>query len=319
MARSSSEFDLFAFWTPELIEETICDATAAELPSTGYTSIVPTCGVEWPAKFSTSVLEAGKDFDVTTFPYHSIGRLFVYGLNTSIDSNGQKIVEPAKKESTAFYIGNSELLTVAHVFSLQSGGVSFRETHGGFFVPAMINKRDGVGQNYGLYLFYPGDYECHPSYDPNYDQTHDPNHDPNHDIKGEAMALYDVCRVHVVKGIKGGQVVDSIEDANLQPLTVHMNYCMENSDSNTILGAFGHPCQHVQEKQIGVLGLLDSCNAAEVKMRTKAEVLEGMSGGPWMLDSDQGTVVGVQAWKTRDPKGAHFAFSAYLSSDFLEN
>lgn len=74
----------------------------------------------------------GKQY-LTKPPYHSVGKLFFF--------------YPGRKEmdiATAFYIGNSKIMTAAHAFDDE-------KIDDGIFVPAMINEYDIYGYNFGYY------------------------------------------------------------------------------------------------------------------------------------------------------------------------
>ena len=350
-------FDVRAFWTPDRIKRAIKDATPAELPlctKLGAPTFLRTSDndsnqVAYPplarplvpdgvpqeahqppvdAMRQLVVQDAGQprirnpvldvaNRELTRFPYQSIGKLFVYGTEYDESNNTQK--EDITKSATAFYIGKGEVLTVAHVFHLQSSTTKvFKETHGGIFIPGMLNASDTIGQNYGIFIISPGNYVLHPRYNPQQLENND------------TAAEHDICRAFVGEGIKNNtdseQYVDSIEDVHLQPLEVARDYNEQNfkdleEDTWRVLG---YPHLHAQGKLIGVGGLFQSyIESTKVTIHTPAEVLVGMSGGPWILDREitEGTckVIGIQAGKRfYHELNMHVAESPYLSSGFLE-
>ncbi len=87
------------------------------------------------------------DDKLTTYPYQSVGRLFWCKPNGPVTW------------VTAFYIGNNMIMTAAHAFDDAQHKNKY-----GVFVPAMINKEDFFGTNYGCFLVDPKLLKRHLSY-----------------------------------------------------------------------------------------------------------------------------------------------------------
>ncbi len=76
------------------------------------------------------------DAELTMFPACCVGKLFWLDQDLNI-----------VRYCSAFHIGGKKIMTVAHVFY-----DSHRTFKGGIFVPAMINKYDIYGKNFGYYV-----------------------------------------------------------------------------------------------------------------------------------------------------------------------
>ena len=290
--------DDFAYWTLERIK----NATPADrflrksLELYEQTSDRPEGEVSGVGTGNFSKVHVVKELKAT--PYQSIGRLYVHGEHT--DATGT--ITECDRYATAFYIGNSTILTVGHAFKIvsETGDCTFQETHGGIFIPASQSESDG-GEHFGKFLFRSGrrgGYFLHPDYDP---QHRCPEHD--------------ICKVSLCKGMtEGGVLIKSIEDVNLQPLMILKN----QKYAKTAWRAYGYPHGFDEIMNlVGVRGTYQSCDNKKVVMSTKAEVLPGMSGGPWILDDeDQRYANGIQAG---NPVGiGSSAVSPYFSDELFD-
>ena len=87
-----------------------------------------------------------RDAALTTYPYQSVGKLEL----EIYDHENKKMV---LAWATAFYIGESRIMTVAHAFFLQSH-LEWKNT---FFIPSMIDKDDCFGEHYGVFKISEGE------------------------------------------------------------------------------------------------------------------------------------------------------------------
>ena len=307
--------DDFAFWTPKRIGEAIpadlflgryaCTPGARDSSSykpTHYDGVSP---IDKPNIVHVQ--------EVAAAPYHSIGRLVVHGQYRNTVTGES---EEQDRKATAFYIGNSTLLTVAHAFSLttetENGSYIFEETRGGVFIPASVGENDD-GKHYGMFIFRSGrkeGYLLHPKYEP--------------DLRN---AQHDICKVSICKGIKDKKLINTIEDVNLQPFAIlkDQNYNAQvERRPQAFWRAFGYPCGWSDVMNlIGVRGKFRSCDHQEIQLDTNPEILAGMSGGPWIVEDegpDQGNVTQVNGVQAGNPPtiGSNYrAVSSYFSTDLF--
>ena len=92
--------------------------------------------------------------ELANYPQKSVGRLFWLKVDST---TGNPIISVPVSWSTAFYIGNETIVTACHVFyyiKKNSEGIQTllkKNINAAIFVPAMINKYDIYGKNYGHY------------------------------------------------------------------------------------------------------------------------------------------------------------------------
>jgi hypothetical protein len=317
----------FAFWTTERIRNAIpadsflSDTAQPEQDQTYQ----PTAPIPGPgsSESASGAREISVD-ELTKAPYQSVGKLTVHGEVKVTDVKG-KVTEKADLDlyATAFYIGNSTLLTVAHAFSRTgvsgNGGIrTFKETRGGTFTPAMIVQDQDPHNNYGKFVFRPGwlgGYLLHPRYDPL-----------------QRNAQYDVCKVTICKGIKNNLPIDSIDNIGLTPFKVHRDYNYTPQTTWRIVGYPGFPCgwhDYVNVDKMITTGMFEAkgmyrySDQKELQINSRAEILPGMSGGPWIMGGGATMqeanmiVTGVQVGTLPSKDGVYLAVSPYLSSDWF--
>ena len=313
-----SQYDAdFAFWTTERIRNSIPADKFLYTVRQQDQEYQPTGPGDPGSSENTRSVSNSRQIvgdELTTAPYQSVGRLTIHGEYTDVKGR----VEKQTRHATAFYIGNSTLLTVAHVFSLNTSvegeGIStFKGTEGGIFIPAMI---PGVhvpdpSKNYGKFLIHPGrrGYFLHPMYDPQ-----------------QRNAQYDICKVKLSIGMKDNvTLIDSIDSTGLRPFIIRKD---ENYTPRTTWRVVGYPGFHGWSNLLGMLevgGIYHGSNQDVLHVNTRAEILHGMSGGPWIMEvgahatmQEANMIVnGIQAGNPPSIDGACFAVSPYFSSDLF--
>ena len=260
--------------------------------------------------------------DLKKFPQQSVGKLFWF--------------KPGKREPmsfvTAFYVGNGKIITVAHTFDKKECNVETglfnseeEESLTAVFVPAMINKEDIYGGNYGHYKIV-GEPRKHPYYTPTKSEN------------GQRVlttSQYDICCVHIGKGGKqvgAGQFeeifikdksTEAQQDDNPEFEQVHVSPNLETTaageaqearriaylqpiqliechqDRNTSWIALGYGEKGLINnagKMLKVQGRYVSTEPMQIHhgqpmndeiVRIKPPVLPGMSGGPWLLRDEK--------------------------------
>ena len=237
--------------------------------------------------------------DVSKF--EGVGKLFWV-------RNGTEVVY----YTTAFYVGNNKIITVAHAFDFpKNGDVIFSKleqglrcfSRGGIFIPGMRDKEDFRIKNDGHYGI-DNVIRLEP---------YQPRQQP-----GEILLQpkdYDICSAELLWNCD-----KSIHQLKISPFN--------NENSDWVIVGYG---QQGEGRMIIVRGY--SCNETIETIRQKKRVLAelrneeplwGMSGGPWlplnMVEKDKGNTPnakGVQSSTKATVKDGHYAVSPYVTEEIL--
>ena len=163
------------------------------------------------------------------------------------------------------------LMTVAHAFALPPNTKSYEKA---FFIPAMIDDDDRMGENYGVFEIEGN--TLHPNY--------------RVDDVAAMSPAHDICTVAVGKG----SMYDTIEDANLQLIRCVAHGAVVDPKSRwEVIGYSGS----YGNKMMTIIGEYHLSAHPGSVVHMNREVTHGMSGGPWITDQFHSTKVanGVQA------------------------
>ena len=194
--------------------------------------------------------------DLHEFPYNNVGKVFwVFPNDPTRD--------PPVFCSTGFYIGRNTVITVAHNFERsnnRSNDILAERTP--VFVPAMVDKHDIKGKNYGIFIL---DYVfVHSQYSPT-----------------QNFYRYDIC---IAKIIKGTESTKPLTDRHLQ-LT---EFVLPESQSVSVIGY-----KFATGKMIKYLGTTSNEGTPTSSITIFPAAFSGMSGGPWIDNAE--IVVGIQS------------------------
>ena len=233
-------------------------------------------------------------------------------VSPACDSVGKLVVDDGTESgrcATAFYIGNSVVLTVAHAFRDQT----FLATNDSkvAFIPGIFGPEEKM-MPYGK--FHAQMYEVHQGYVP-------------------GSAQYDICKVIIGTGTKNA----SVDDLKLLPFTLINNELLPKSQfSYKNVVCLGYPkivepseSSETKEKKknevdqpsykdklMGVRGVFSSyrtCSRSGLNVQG-INILHGMSGGPWIFENTN-TVLGIQAGNSIELNG--FEISPRFTADLF--
>ena len=250
--------------------------------------------------------------DLTKFPYQSVGKLFW------LTQDGKDIIY----YSTAFYIGNGVVVTAAHSFDQDivqfEGKLVPKPSKAAMFVPAMMDKIDFLGANYGC---YPIDGE------PVIHHRYKPQNDPK-----DEEPFFDLCNFKISKGVERVGSMCRLQPTSIffqpnvvQPITICPYRHIENAPV-TVLGYGATPKTILPETIPNINGLMmefqgnishvDSyLDESEWKTRIimNRDVWYGASGGPWLTTS----VVAIGIQSAINKEADNQSYSPYFSPELF--
>ena len=272
---SANPEDVFTFWTTQRISEAVhvdnilenaADFTIPEtlLSPASATSLAGRIDHDGGPP-SRRVLYHPESEEVSP-AYRSIGKL-VIDDGTSLG-----------RAATAFYVGNSTVLTVAHAFHDEK--FSATNECKVAFIPGIR----GEEEIYGKFLVQ--EYKIHPNYSPT-----------------SRCAEYDICKAVIGIGSKS-----SIDSTQLIPFTVMKDGELQDNCNLVCLGypviqqpavdqvdsPYTEVYRSYADRLMGVKGVFLDCTNKSGLSVDKAQVWKGMSGGPWVIEKSN-KVLGVQA------------------------
>ena len=248
--------EILAYWTPERIQSAVpvdqfLQMESYEVQSTGALAAL--------GDRQVTVVPSDK---LTTFPYQCVGKLYFTLKNT-------------RTWTTAYHIGGNKLLTVAHAV-VATGSTQGSKAYASAlaFIPAMTDKNDNLGKNYGYFPQVQGG--------PGQAYFPDPNFDP-----ANMKAEYDICTVLLGTGSKGkkiSEVLPPIEIINNKQYTAQTEW-------NTI----GYPVTNQDGKMCEISGKYVQNSLSSNTVQKYGNAPHGMSGGPWIFLGPGNKANGVQA------------------------
>ena len=247
--------------------------------------------------------------ELTQYPQNSVGKLFWF--DSSLPHHER--VEPVHW-STAFYVGDSKIMTVSHVVYGKGKEKSkvVWNINAAVFVPAMIDKFDIYGKNYGHYAV--GVRQEHPKYKPDlwqYDIStlkllsgrkiqshHCPAKDPSsladlQDLRQKEQVNDFFYTVEINKGVEIGlnaiqlRFHDHQQEYNDGTSWTVYGYGEKNRGGTADNGSDGGKMTKVVGK------ILPNHNDTIERLTLNLDLIgmdivvrRGMSGGPWILNQD---------------------------------
>ena len=313
--------------------------SSPSIPSADETGLKATAG---PPLLSTSYAGGNVQLvdkkELKRYPrLCSVGKLFWLHVNT------MKQI----RWSTAFYVGNSQLVTVRHVFYDEELGEHendvFWNPNGAVFVPAMIDKYDVYGKQYGCYAV--GVHKVHPKWSPQawrYDictltLLHGKKIDPQHYPERDPSSCEDLKALRRL--IEQDEII--VEDAyinRIEPIQIFSERRVGFDDTTTRWTVYGYG---LRLDYLGSLiddGKMTKVQGTAVSRRqlmervtrnTRMELIGmnvaapcGMSGGPWILfENDNYGANGCQTASSTHSFFEQFmeymSVSPYFSDDLL--
>ncbi len=275
-ARSLTDEELWQYWTNPDNHDRIVNAVPRDTQLGVFhndsieedpESYTPTRGI--PKIYQRSLSQPIGKEDQKQYPYQSVGKLFWCRPGTDEEESW----------ATAFYIGDNKIMTAAHA-------VDKMESNAGVFIPAMIDRGDKTGKNYGAFRVRPESCRKHPKY--HTDEYTNPE--------------YDICIAEVGKGKRHPDVNANINgapgqehttedimigDTHLSPIEIHADI---ETGSNSTLTVLGYPSLTGQLLEAPKTRYVDSESDSN-RVAVAFEAQEGMSGGPWMLEDPEGRMV----------------------------
>lgn len=226
------------------------------------------------------VIETVENLD--EYPQQSVG-IIVAEFESEIDN----LVRT--QCSTGFYIGNGQVITVAHAFSLHlNPPVSGYHFYRGFFIPA-YNKTHGLeSQKYGTYMIEKAQIHFHSAY-----------------MSDKWNPAHDMAYVTLVRDVHDGKLIDNV---GLAPIPLGT---FDNSDTKTIWTVFGFhgrimkriSGEKVPDSELNEIlqsihhnnEKIDIKPSEVLAIKTHDQILRGMSGGPFIWNHDVIVANGCQS------------------------
>ena len=185
--------------------------------------------------------------------------------------------------TTAFYIGSDTVVTVAHNFE---GRLSDESTP--VFVPAMIDKNDIEGRNFGVFIL--DDIYIHTEFNSSKDYTND------------------ICIAKIIAGSEGTKTLK-------RP-------CLQLTNNSQLedgtFQVFGYRCF---EQVIGSEKMIKFCGTFVQNFKECVYIppvaYRGMSGGPWIQGEDK--VVGMQSTRKPTSRPPTYSSSPIFSNKILDD
>ena len=181
------------------------------------------------------------------YPYHSVGELFWFQPKRKFYEDAQRIYS-----ATAFYIGNSKIISAAH---------NFDDTidRAGIFLPAMQDRGDFRGKLFGRYVI---------EVDPQSRHT---------------CLAYDICTYHVRIGRQGLSQLFKRRSVNIDEVYADLKKIEldpEEPDVDTNWTVLGYPNESGVLSKVTGHHLPNKSRKGFIVMDKKCP--KGMSGGPWI-------------------------------------
>ena len=244
-AQSLSGSEILEYWTPERMKE------AKPEVNLKFSSAAPTkTKTEVAAPTAAGPIKIVSDSDLTKFPYQSVGKLF-YAKGSNNYAGSAYVVNVTDK---------NVIFTAAHCLDSPEGKATNI-----VFVPAMININDTNGQLYGRYPQISGGQGVAWAVDNNWDP-------------GNMQERYDMGSVKLLPRSSDGKNVGEV----VTPITLEADLAPYNpSTSWNTIGYPGVSSQDPQGKMAEREGTYKNLDNNVVYKY--GGMLQGMSGGPWML------------------------------------
>lgn len=248
--------EILEYWTPERIKQA--------KPESGLRFFSPqrrTIEVDSDAPMAAGPINIVSDDRLTTFPYQSVGKLLY--TKSGVDLAGSAFV---------VNVGDAKnvVFTAAHCLDTLSGKAANI-----LFIPAMVDINDVSGQLYGHFPQIPGGKGVAWAVNINWD--------PNN-----MKEQFDNGAVKLLPRSDGKNVGDVVT-----PLTVLADQQYNASSSWNTIGYPGLCPQDPNGKMAEREGTLKECSDNIVYKY--GGMLQGMSGGPWILGGSGGKVNGNQS------------------------
>ena len=294
-------------------------------PTSSLTEFSPTGDIPGQSTSSASSAPSPQQYVpndcLTKYPFQSVGKLFWLIPTT----------RTILYHSTAFYIGNEKIMTVAHHFDKDTVKGYSLPPNAVIFVPAMSDKEDIYGVNYGYYKLDLDQIGIH----------------EYHNKSNILFPLYDICIAKITDGRKpvGGTKENPTEFELIQivppnPLANYgANYGLiaelkpiprlpypqpyEDMRKCTVLGygstSFTKPVITDATGKMMKFNIEKVCvtlyNDRRGIVTMKPAVWKGASGGPWLNGNN--TAIGIQSassgksYETFSPLWTEYLLSEY--------